>query len=102
MTRGRRRRVDEIPGEQSAVAGANIRILRQRHGWSQAQAGELMGWPGNAAHDAVYRLRREPARRIRLPGMRSPMPAGPGAQRGPVPGQDGDDVSRRVSQLAEG
>ncbi len=48
MTPGRRRRVDEIPAGQSAVAGANIRVLRQRKGWSQAQVGELMGWPGNS------------------------------------------------------
>ena len=27
--RGRRRRVDEIPEDQAAVAGANIRVLRQ-------------------------------------------------------------------------
>lgn len=48
MTPGRRRRVDEIPQEQSAVAGANIRVLRQRRGWSQAQVAELMGWPSNS------------------------------------------------------
>ena len=46
--RGRRRRVDEIPEDQAAVAGANIRVLRQCHGWNQAKAGELMGWPGNS------------------------------------------------------
>ena len=38
MTPGRRRRVDEIPAEQSAVVGANIRVLRLRNGWTQAQA----------------------------------------------------------------
>jgi Helix-turn-helix domain len=48
MTPGRRRRVDEIPAEQSAVAGANIRALRQRKGWTQAELGELMGWPTTA------------------------------------------------------
>ena len=46
--RGRRRRVDEIPAEQSAVVGANIRVLRLRNGWTQAQLGELMGWPTNS------------------------------------------------------
>jgi hypothetical protein len=45
MTLGRRRRVDEIPVEQFAVVGANIRALRQRKGWTQAEFGELMGWP---------------------------------------------------------
>ena len=48
MTRGRRRRVDGIPAEQSAVIGANIRALRLRNGWTQAKLGELMGWPTNA------------------------------------------------------
>jgi hypothetical protein len=40
---GRFRRVDEIPQKQAAVVGANIRVLRQQHGWNQAQLGELMG-----------------------------------------------------------
>lgn len=44
MRTGRRRIADEIPYEQSAVVGANIRVLRQRRGWSQAKLGELMGW----------------------------------------------------------
>jgi transcriptional regulator with XRE-family HTH domain len=48
MTRGRRRRVDEIPEEQAAVAGANIRVLRQRNRWSRAQVGDLMGWPSTS------------------------------------------------------
>jgi hypothetical protein len=43
--RGRHRRVDQIPTEQSAVAGPNIRALRLRKGWTQGQLGELMGWP---------------------------------------------------------
>ena len=42
---GRFRRVDEIPQDQAAVVGANIRVLRQQHGWNQAKLGELMGWP---------------------------------------------------------
>jgi transcriptional regulator with XRE-family HTH domain len=45
---GRFRRVDEIPRDQAAVVGANIRILRQQHGWNQAKLGELMGWPNNS------------------------------------------------------
>jgi hypothetical protein len=42
---GRFRRVDEIPQNRAAVVGANIRVLRQQHGWNQAKLGELMGWP---------------------------------------------------------
>ena len=38
-------RVDTIPAEQFAVVGANIRTLRLRNGWTQAELGELMGWP---------------------------------------------------------
>jgi transcriptional regulator with XRE-family HTH domain len=45
---GRRRRVDEIPHDQAAVVGANIRVLRQQHGWNQATVGELMGWTSNS------------------------------------------------------
>jgi hypothetical protein len=45
---GRFRRVDEIPHAQAAVVGANIRVLRQQHGWNQARLGELMGWASNS------------------------------------------------------
>lgn len=38
----------KIPAEQSAIAGANIRALRQRNGWIQARLGELTGWPGTS------------------------------------------------------
>jgi hypothetical protein len=34
-----------LPQDQAAIAAANIRVLRQRNGWSQAQLGQLMGWP---------------------------------------------------------
>ena len=44
----RRRRVDEIPQDQAAVIGANIRVLRQHHGWNQARISELMGWSSNS------------------------------------------------------
>jgi transcriptional regulator with XRE-family HTH domain len=40
----RARRADEIPADQAVIVGANIRLLRQRRGWSQARIGELMGW----------------------------------------------------------
>lgn len=46
--KGRRRRVDEIPQEQSVIVGQNIRTLRQNKGWNQSQLGELMGWPTNS------------------------------------------------------
>ena len=45
---GRFRRVDEIPQDQAGIVGANIRVLRQQHGWNQAKLGELMGWPSNS------------------------------------------------------
>ena len=45
---GRRACPGEIPPEQSSVVGANIRVLRQRKGWSQGMLGELMGWPTTA------------------------------------------------------
>ena len=45
---GRFRRVDAIPAGQAAAVGANIRVLRQQHGWNQATVGELMGWPSNS------------------------------------------------------
>lgn len=48
MMSGRRRRVDEIPHELSAVVGANLRALRIRNGWTQSKLGELMGWPAAA------------------------------------------------------
>jgi hypothetical protein len=38
----------EIPAEQCAIIGANIRALRHRNGWTQARLGELMGWPATA------------------------------------------------------
>ena len=46
--RGRRRRADEIPQDQAVAVGANIRVLRQQHGWNQAKLGELMDWPSNS------------------------------------------------------
>ena len=104
MTPGRRRRVDGIPEGQPAIVGVNIRILRQRRGWSQAQLGELMGWQSASTVCAaeghrggrqrgftgreikrlaaifdvsprqlttrVRELRRPPAGRVRLPGLR--------------------------------
>jgi anti-sigma regulatory factor (Ser/Thr protein kinase) len=42
---GRRGAAVKIPEEQCVIAGVNIRVLRQRRGWSQAKLGELMGWP---------------------------------------------------------
>jgi transcriptional regulator with XRE-family HTH domain len=45
VTRQRRGLPDKIPAEQCAIIGANIRALRQRKGWTQAELGKLMGWP---------------------------------------------------------
>jgi hypothetical protein len=36
----------KIPEEQCAIAGANIRTLRQRDGWSQFAAGANLGHVG--------------------------------------------------------
>ena len=44
----RHRLVDMIPERQAAIVGANIRTLRQRKGWTQAQLGELMGWQSSS------------------------------------------------------
>ncbi len=65
---GRRRRVDEIPAEQFAVVGANIRTLRLRKGWTQAKLGELMGWPTTAHRVRGRRPPRWPATRIHSRG----------------------------------
>jgi hypothetical protein len=45
--RGLRYRAGEIPAAQAAIVGADIRVLRQRNGWTQAKLGELMGWRSN-------------------------------------------------------
>jgi hypothetical protein len=38
----------EIPRTQAKVVGANIRVLRQRNGWTQAKLGALTVWPGSS------------------------------------------------------
>jgi len=35
----------KLSPSQSAIAAANLRVLRQRNGWTQAHLGQLMGWP---------------------------------------------------------
>jgi transcriptional regulator with XRE-family HTH domain len=45
MTAGRRVSAYKITEETAAIIGNNIRTLRQRKGWTQAQLAELMGWP---------------------------------------------------------
>lgn len=37
-----------VPGAQAAVIGANIRVLRRRKGWTQAELGTQMGWASNS------------------------------------------------------
>jgi transcriptional regulator with XRE-family HTH domain len=61
---GRRRRVDEIPQDQAAVVGMNIRVLRQQHGWTQAKLGELMGWLSNSTVCAAEGRRNGRQRRF--------------------------------------
>ncbi|HET9974573.1 MAG TPA: hypothetical protein VFQ68_40520 [Streptosporangiaceae bacterium] len=34
----------KLPPDLSAVAAANLRVLRQRNGWTQAHLAQLMGW----------------------------------------------------------
>jgi transcriptional regulator with XRE-family HTH domain len=43
--RGRPNAGEEIPRDQAAIIGANIRALRRARGWTQAQLGKLMQWP---------------------------------------------------------
>ena len=43
-----RRHTGEIPRAQAEAVGANIRILRQRNGWTQVTLGALMGWPSSS------------------------------------------------------
>ena len=45
MTAGRRRRTGQLPEAEAAIVAVNIRTLRQRNGWTQAEFGKLMGWP---------------------------------------------------------
>ena len=45
MTAVRRRRTGQIPEGKAVIVGVNIRMLRQRKGWTQTELGELMGWP---------------------------------------------------------
>ena len=61
MTAGRRRRIDQIPEKEAATVGLNIRTLRQRKGWTQAELGELMGWPNPSTVCAAegHRNRRQ-------------------------------------------
>ena len=45
MTAGRRHRTGQLPEATAAIVAVNIRTLRQHNGWTQAEVGELMGWP---------------------------------------------------------
>jgi hypothetical protein len=54
----------KIPEEQCAIAGANIRTLRQREGWSQAKLGALMGWPSTSTVCAAEGHRNDRQRRF--------------------------------------
>jgi len=44
MVTTRGRGAGKLPPAQCATAAANISVLRQRNGWTQARLGELMGW----------------------------------------------------------
>jgi transcriptional regulator with XRE-family HTH domain len=45
MTAGRLHRTGQLPEAGVTIVAVNIRALRQRNGWAQAELGELMGWP---------------------------------------------------------
>ena len=44
MTAGRGHRTGQLPEADAAIVAVNIRALRQRNGWTQAELGELIGW----------------------------------------------------------
>ncbi|HET9973803.1 MAG TPA: helix-turn-helix transcriptional regulator [Streptosporangiaceae bacterium] len=46
MTAPQRGPAAKLPPALSAIAAANLRVLRQRHGWTQAHLSHLMGWGG--------------------------------------------------------
>jgi len=48
VTRPLPRGAAKLPPAQCTTAATNIRVLRQRNGWTQARPGELMGWPSNS------------------------------------------------------
>jgi hypothetical protein len=54
----------KLPPAQCAIAAANIRALRQRNGWTQAQLGQLMGWTAPSTVCAAEGHRGERQRRF--------------------------------------
>jgi transcriptional regulator with XRE-family HTH domain len=54
----------KLPAAQSAIAAANIRVLRQRNGWTQAHLGQLMGWSAPSTVCAAEGHRGERQRRF--------------------------------------
>jgi transcriptional regulator with XRE-family HTH domain len=54
----------KLPPAQCAIAAANIRVLRQRNGWSQAHLGQLMGWPAASTVCAAEGHRGDRQRRF--------------------------------------
>ena len=54
----------KLPPAQCAIAAANIRVLRQRNGWTQAHLGELMGWPAASTVCAAEGHRGDRQRRF--------------------------------------
>ena len=61
---GRQPRAAQVPASESAIVGANIRVLRQRNGWSQARLGGLMGWPTTSTVCAAEGHRGDRQRRF--------------------------------------
>jgi transcriptional regulator with XRE-family HTH domain len=54
----------KLPPAVCAIAAANIRVLRQRNGWTQAHLGELMGWPAASTVCAAEGHRGDRQRRF--------------------------------------
>ena len=54
----------KLPAAQCAIAAANIRVLRQRNGWTQAHLGLLMGWGASSTVCAAEGRRGDRQRRF--------------------------------------
>jgi hypothetical protein len=71
MTAGRRHRTGQLPEAKAAIVAVNIRTLRQRNGWTQAELGEL-----NGLAERLDRMRRRrPPRRTAKGHHRQGTPA---------------------------
>jgi transcriptional regulator with XRE-family HTH domain len=70
----------KLPAQQCAIIGANLRTLRQRNGWTQAQLGDLMDWDASTVcaaegHRSGRQRRFTPAEILRLAAVLGIPPA---------------------------